>query len=192
MKWIVLSIVICLTLYTWLTLHYRKAQPSFMPYQDMKNQANVIRLLAHNYQRVTLAAERLPTAAVTVEGSAKPAKLNPGYPQTLTEALAAPPTLPEDYSAVVTPASIQADQNLPVKFTCHVADDHHVVGQVELYLKDDLMFFIPVLESVGGLSTRKRESSVQIIIPAKRIPPGTYQAALLGSAGSIGWTLQVH
>ena len=58
MKWIVLAILLSLGAYTWLTLHYRKVNPAFAPYGDMKDRANTHRLLAAGFQRITLRVER--------------------------------------------------------------------------------------------------------------------------------------
>ena len=57
MKWIVLAIVVSLVLYTYLTLHFRKAGPAFRPYADIKDHANTVRLLDAGYQRITVEAE---------------------------------------------------------------------------------------------------------------------------------------
>lgn len=192
MKWVVLAIVACIVPYTWLTLHFRKEGRPFEPYEDMKSQANVERLLAHGYRRVPLPVERLDIPPAAQPGSPHIETIAGGYPPVLRDALAEPAPLPESHRAVLVPATVATGQPLPVVFTCLMPDDHHVVGGLELYLKNNLLFLVPVFESVGGLSTRTRESSARATIPAGVLKSGDYQTTLLGSAGSAAWTLQVH
>lgn len=192
MKWVVLAILACIIPYTWLTLHYRKTGKVFEPYEDMKNQANVTRLLAHGYQRVTVPAERLELAPVPPAGFAPSKPSAAGYPKLLAEALAEPPLLPLGYKSVATAAKSAAGQPVSVAFVCRLPDEHHVVGGLEIYAKEDRIYLVPSFESVGGLSTRSRDFSARAEIPARLLPAGTYQAALLGSESSLGWTLQVH
>lgn len=193
MKWIVVAILVCIVPYTWLTVRYRKADKPFEPYVDMKNEANVIRLLAHGYQRVTAPAERLetppsPPAADAARATAAPA----GYPTKLAEALADPPALPLGYRTVAAPAATKAGEPFAIAFTCRLPDDHHVVAGMELYVKDGQLALVPAFESVGGLSTRTRDFSARITVPGHLLPAGTYQVLLPGSEASLGWTLQVH
>ena len=53
-----LAILAVVVPYTWLTLAYRKPGPAFQPYEDLRRQANVKRLLAAGYQRISLTAQR--------------------------------------------------------------------------------------------------------------------------------------
>ena len=69
MKWVVLTIIAVLVPYTWLTLHYRKPGHAFEPYHDLKNRANIGRLLAAGYQRIPVDASR-PADAVRVSATA--------------------------------------------------------------------------------------------------------------------------
>ncbi len=192
MKWIVVAIIACIVPYTWLTVHYRKPGKSFEPYADMKSEANVIRLLAHGYQRLTVRAERLEQPPVAPSGSAKSTHAPAGYPSTLAEALADAPLLPLGYRAMAAPATSTAGQPLKIAFTCRMPDDHHIIGGMELYVKDGRIFLVPAFESVGGLSTRSLDFSAQITVPGTLLPAGSYQVMLLGSESSIGWPLQVH
>ena len=58
MKWMVLAIVVGITVYTYLTLHYRKPGPEYRPYEDFARRANVERLLDAGYRRMEAPAER--------------------------------------------------------------------------------------------------------------------------------------
>src|SRR5262245_25725972 len=54
MKWVVVAILLLIVPYTIITLKYRKAGPAYEPYEDLKNRANVSRLLAAGYQRIPI------------------------------------------------------------------------------------------------------------------------------------------
>lgn len=192
MKWIVVAILACIVPYTWLTVHYRKADKPFEPYADMKDEANVIRLLAHGYQRITVPAQRLEAPPVPTAGSAQPVSSPSGYPATLADALADPPVLPLGYRSVAAPAATAAGQPFTLAFSCRLPDDHHVVAGMELYVKDGRLHLVPAFESVGGLSTRTRDFFASITVPGHLLPAGEHQVVLLGSESSLGWTLQVH
>jgi hypothetical protein len=69
MKWIVVSILLFIPIYTYLTLHYRRPGPAFNPYRDMRDRADVIRLLKAGYQRIAVDAAR-PAEDAAVEGGA--------------------------------------------------------------------------------------------------------------------------
>jgi hypothetical protein len=58
MRWIVVAILLFIPTYTYLTLHFRRPGPSFNPYQDMRDRADVIRLLKAGYRRVAIEATR--------------------------------------------------------------------------------------------------------------------------------------
>ena len=55
MKWIVLAIVLFLVPYTFITLHFRKPGPGYLPYQDSKQRATLAKV---GYQRITLSVDR--------------------------------------------------------------------------------------------------------------------------------------
>src|SRR4051812_16222148 len=95
MKWIVVAIVIGLGLYTYLTLHYRKAAPAFRPYEDIRSRANVIRLLSAGYQRIPLAAQR-PADPETFDGAAPINDAPSGVPADLRSTLVDQPLLPAE------------------------------------------------------------------------------------------------
>lgn len=192
MKWIVLVIVLCLGVYTWLTLHYRKENPSFQPYDDMKQRANTVRLLSAGYQRVTLPAQRPADPLRTPEG-AEIVRTGPGLPARLKDTLVEPPALPADYSRVSAAATANTLLAYPIQFTCSVTDHHQQLAGAQLYLYEDEVVIVPVFERIDGdLLARSRDTTVLVTVPAGTLAPGRYQIALAGSAASRAWTLQVH
>src|SRR5690349_2827030 len=99
MKWIVLAIVLLIVPYTIMTLHYRKAGPAFQPYEDLKNRANVSRLLAAGYQRIPLVAQR-PADSGRATGGATILPAPAGLPEDLKSTLVEPISLPMEITAV--------------------------------------------------------------------------------------------
>src|ERR1022692_2308833 len=76
MRWIVLAIVLFVPVYTWLTLHYRRPGPAFRPYQDMRDRADVVRLLKAGYKGVAIDARR-PGSRQPASGAEKDARRVP-------------------------------------------------------------------------------------------------------------------
>lgn len=192
MKWIVLVIVVSLGAYTYLTLHYRKQNPSFQPYEDMKSRANTLRLLSAGFQRVTVSAQR-PADPMPVPGGAG---INPapgGLPETLRVTLVEAPRLPGDYPRVTAAATANTLLPYPIHFTCSVGDNHQQLAGAQLYLREDQVYVVPEFEKLNGeLLARTRESVVLITVPAGVLKPGQYQVSLVGSHASRTWALQVH
>ncbi len=110
MKWVVLVIVICLGVYTFLTLRYRKQSPTFEPYEDMKTRANTVRLLSAGFQRIAVEAQR-PADATSVPGGAAIAEAVGGLPTVLRDSLIDLPVLPADYTRIA--AAPRANPLLP-------------------------------------------------------------------------------
>src|ERR1022692_1867847 len=96
MRWIVLAIVLFVPVYTWLTLHYRRPGPAFRPYQDMRDRADVVRLLKAGYKRVAIDARppSEPIPETGVAASPAPGSLPPELRKTLVESPLLPPPLP--------------------------------------------------------------------------------------------------
>src|SRR4051812_9431395 len=95
MKWIVVAILLLIVPYTIITLRYRKTEPAFRPYEDLKNRTNVTRLLAAGYQRIPIVAQRPADGARTNGGAA----INPsagGLPADLRTTLVEPLLLPAE------------------------------------------------------------------------------------------------
>lgn len=192
MKWIVLVIVLSLGTYTYLTLHYRKQNPSFQPYQDMKDRANTLRLLNAGYQRITLTAQR-PADPKPIADGAAITRAPGGLPENLRVTLVEQPRLPTSYPKLTAAATANTLLPYPIQFTCSVGDNHQQLAGAQLYLKDDHIVIVPEFERLGGeLLARSRDSIVLLTVPGGTLKPGHYQVALVGTQTSPTWTLQVH
>jgi hypothetical protein len=197
LRWIVVTILVFIVPYTFITLRYRKAGKAFEPYADMKEQANVHRLLDAGYRRFSLSAERpaVPYAAATLTGG-KPATATltaGGLPEPLGATLVEVPRLPGAYRDLVAPAEI--NQLLPAKiqFVCKLESDQEQLGGAEVFMRDTSVVIVPAFETISGdLHTRSRESVVLLTLPAGLLPPGLHSVTLVGARESLSWMLEVR
>jgi hypothetical protein len=191
MKWIALAIVLVIVPYTILTLRYRKTDEPFRPYEDMKNRANVVRLLAANYQRIPLAAQRPadPSGARPIATRPAPGGLPAGLRSTLVEE----PLLPADIVAVSAASSASASDAYSIRFSCTLPDHERQLAGADLYVKGDEIVITPVFERIGGkLVTRTRDNLILITVPAGALKPGSYQVTLTGQRASRTWSLHLN
>ena len=192
MKWVVLVIVVSLGAYPYLTLHYRKENPAFRPYQDSKNRAGVMRLLSAGFQRVVLTAQR-PADGAGVPDGAKSSATAGGLPAELRSTLLDLPLLPSTITRVAAAGRVSALLAYPIQFTCTLADNKRQLSGAELYVKDNTLTLVPTFEQFdGGLLARNRENVVLLTIPAGTLKPGAYEITLIGETASRTWALQVH
>jgi hypothetical protein len=192
MKWIVLAILLAVVPYTVLTLRYRKPGPAFAPYEDMKNRANVARLLAAGYQRIPLAARR-PADGAPTPGGARVTTAAGGLPADLRSTLVEAVLLPADIVSLTAAPVANTLQDYPVLLTCTLPDDSHQLGGADLYVRGEHLVLAPTFEPVAGsLQTRSRQSAVLLTIPAGALKPGHYQATLVAEKSSRSWPLEVR
>ncbi len=119
MKWIVLAIAAFIALYTFLTLHYRKPGPGYLPYQDSRQRANLAQL---GYRRITLKVDR-PADPRPIVAEAPVAPAAGGLPADLLRTLLPPPLLPATIGAVAAaPAADAGHDRLTV--SCARDDGH--------------------------------------------------------------------
>lgn len=193
MKWIVAAILVCIVPYTFVTLHYRKPQPAFEPYADMKSRANVTRLLSAGFQRVSLTAHPAAEPARIAAPLATVAAAPGGLPGDLNSTLVEPPLLPLAVGLVSAPATANALQPYAIQFTCALPDDKQQLSGAEMYVRNGEAVIAPTFEPVGGeLLTRNREPLVLLTIPAGALKPGNYQILLVGERRSQTWPLEVR
>ena len=122
LKWIVVAILAVVAPYTWLTLHYRKSGPAFQPYEDLRRQANVKRLLASGYQRIALSAQR-PADRSAVPGGAEARSAPGGLPADLVETLVEPLPLAEEILTVRAAPAVAQLLPYVIELTCRLASD---------------------------------------------------------------------
>jgi len=192
MKWIILAIVLTIIPYTVLTLRYRKPGPAFQPYEDIKNRANVTRLLAAGYQRIPLAAQR-PADGTRTPGGAAVTTVAGGLPSELKSTLVEPLLLPAEILSVTAAPVANTLQSYVVQLTCILPDDQQQLGGANLYVRGESLVLAPTFEPVAAnLQTRSRQAAVLLTIPAGALKPGRYQATLVGERASRSWPLEVR
>ena len=192
MKWIVLTIIVVLVPYTFLTLYYRKPGPAYRPYQDAQERANVVRLLSAGYQRITVAAQR-PADSPRAAAAAPTTAVLGGLPSELVATLVQKPLLPPEIHAVTAAPSVSALQPYAIQFTCTLPDNKQQLAGAELYVKDAEIVITPDFALLtGGLLARSRESVILLTVPAGALKPGTYRVTLAGQHSSRAWSVQVH
>jgi hypothetical protein len=191
MKWIVLSIVIFIPAYTYLTLHYRRKGPMFQPYQDMRDQADVIRLLKAGYQRVTVDASR-PAESVQAEGD--PTSPAPGgLPADLKGTLIESPLLPLTIGSVSASPTATAAIDYQIGLSYTLADNKRQLSGAHLYERNGEIVIVADFEKLsGGLLARWRDGTALITVPPGSLRPGTYRVTLVGERESRSWNLRVR
>ena len=193
MKWIVVTIIIGLTAYTYLTLHYRKTEPAFRPYVDIKDRANTRRLLSAGFQRIALTAQR-PADPSSFVSLAPIANAAGGLPEELRTTLVDQPLLPAEIVRVAAANMTDATAAYSVQFSCTLADNHRQFLSAELYVKDNTIFIVPEFGVIAEkeLLARTRESTVVVTVPGGALKPGRHDVTLLGERGSKTWSVLVR
>jgi hypothetical protein len=191
MKWIVLAILLAVVPYTFVTFRYRKPGPAFQPYEDMKNRANVSRLLSAGYQRVPLPARQPADGTRTLAGAVV-TPVQGGIPSELRSTLVEAPTLPAEIIQVSAAPTANTLQEYALEFTCALPNDQQQLSGADLYLRGYDVVLVPTFERVtGNLLTRSRRTVVLVTIPAGTIRPGKYHVTVLGEKTSRRWPLEV-
>lgn len=196
MKWVALAIIACIVPYTWLTLYYRKAGPSYQPYEDSKQRANVLRLLDAGYQRINVSAERPADPQLLVHAMKSPASVKSapaGLTEALDVALVEVPELPVTFSSVSASGETAALLPYPVLFTCTLGDQKHQLGGAQVFVRGKSIVIVPQFEPLNGdLTARSKESPVVITIPGGTLTAGHYTLHLAGKEESRQWTVDVR
>jgi hypothetical protein len=191
MKWIVLAIVAMVVPYTILTFVYRKPGPAFQPYEDMKNRANVKRLLDAGYRRVPLVAQR-PADGAKPPAGASISTVAGGLTEELKATLVEPLLLATEILSVAAAPTLAAQQTYPIHLTCALPADNLQLSGAELYLRAETIVIAPTFERVGGgLAARSQQAVALLTIPAGVLQPGRYTVTLAAERASRAWTLEV-
>lgn len=194
MKWIIAAILVCVVPYTYVNLKFRKPNPAHEPYQDNKDRAGVMRLLAAGYHRIELAA-RKPMDPRHFPLDAPPAVtrgIPGGLPPMLSETLIDKPLVPAAVLSVRTPARTRSDATYTLQFSCNQPDHGEHFATARAYRRGNQVTILPAFEPLqGDLQSRFLETTVNLTFPAGTLAPGTYQLTLVGARGSQTWPLDV-
>jgi hypothetical protein len=188
MRWIVVAIVVFVAGYTYVSLHYRKAAPPYLPYEDTRARARAARA---GYERYVGTLER-PADPVEVAPRAGEGAAG-GLPAPLQAALVERLLLPSSIGSAYASGSADHARPYQLAFTCFLSDLRQQPGEAQIYVKEDSVLVVPVCERLaGGLSARSRENPVIVTIPAGSLPPGRVRLTVVGERDSRTWTVVVH
>jgi hypothetical protein len=191
MKWIVASILVFIPIYTYLTLHYRRPGPAFNPYRDMRDRADVIRLLKAGYRRVSVEASR--PVEDPHESSAAISPAPGGLPEDLRTTLIESPLLPLEVKTVSAAATAVSGIDYQITLDYTIPDNKRQLSGAHLYLKPGEIVIVPDFERLAGeLLARTRDGSALLDVPPGSLRPGTYHVTLVGERASRSWTLHVR
>jgi hypothetical protein len=191
MKWIVVSILVFIPLYTYLTLHYRRPGPSFNPYRDMRDRADVIRLLKAGYQRIAIDASRPAEDVAGPGGATSPAP--GGLPDELRGTLVETPLMALEIGSASAAPTAVAGIDYDIGLTYTIPDNKRQLSGAHLYEKPGEIVIVADFERLaGGLLSRTRDGSAILDIPPGALRPGTYRVTLVGERASRSWTLRVR
>ena len=192
MKWIVVAIVLLIVPYTFVTLRYRKPGPAFQPYEDIKNRANVSRLLAAGYQRIPITAQR-PADNGRARGGAAIATTSGGIPADLRSTLVEPLLLATEITQVTAAPTTRTDQPYAIQIACALPDEKQQLGGADLYVRGENVVIAPTFERIASdLLARSPHAAVLLTIPAGALKPGRYTVTLLAERAARTWPLEVR
>jgi hypothetical protein len=191
MKWIVVAILVFIPIYTYLTLHFRRPGPAFNPYRDMRDRADVIRLLKAGYHRIAVEASRPVDAA---PGTGAPTLPAPGgLPDDLRNTLVESPLLPMEVNSVSASATAVSGIDYQIVLSYTIPDNKRQLSGAHLYEKPGEIVIVADFERLAGeLLARTREGSALLDVPPGSLKPGTYRVTLVGERASRSWTLRVR
>jgi hypothetical protein len=191
MKWVIIAIILIVVPYTFLTLRYRKPGPAFQPYEDMKKQANVSRLLDAGYRRIAIPSQR-SADSVPTRGGAKFETTGGGLPATLRSTLVETPLLPLEITSIIAAPTANTLQPYTIHFTCSLPNDKQQLEGAQLFIRGDSIVITPTFELVtGDLRTRTQNADVLITIPPGVLAPATYHVTLAAQRASRSWTFEM-
>lgn len=195
MRWIALAIIVSLGLYTFLNLHYRKAEPGFRPYEDIAKRATVARLLDAGWQRIPVSSRRPADPLSPAEKPPETARIEPslpGLPPQLAEMILEKTALAGSIERVIAAPETSTANHYPVYFECTLTDQKSQILDVELYVKGENAVLVPRFEKIAQeLTARNKATEVWLDIPTQALKPGHYRIALVGKGSSKAWNLAV-
>lgn len=194
MKWVVAVIVVCLALYTFFTLKYRKDSEPYRPYEDGVQRTTTARLLAGGWSRIPVTLDRPVDQSSPAATPAAVTRADAGLGAELDAAFVEKPKMLTSVGKVVAPTEVRQGEDYSARFRGKLPDLHGQIGAVLLYQRGSTLVLIPVLESLPdkGLLSRWEESSYQLRFSTQSLPPGRYQVNLRALGPAAGWSFTVR
>lgn len=191
MKWVALAIVVFIAIYTPLMLKFRKPGPAYEPAADAERRMAE----AAKWEKIDARFERLAEGADTPMVSGQPAQVtvaSSNLPDGLRDALASPPSLPAEITAVSALAENGVGAACAINFTCALSTPEEQLASVQVFRKADRVFVVPQIErSTGGARARSADAAARVTLPAGALKAGHYTVVIAASTRAKQWTLEL-
>ena len=192
MKWIVLSIVLFVIIYTAVDFFYRKKGPAYRPYQDAQDRATTARLLAAGWHKFPFETRR-PLDKPALDNPATITRELAGLGPDLEANFAEKPRLMSSIDHVSAPASVAQGAEYTVTFTASLSKLTTQVGEISLYRRGQELVLIPGIENLPGkeLMSRWNDANYAVSFSTATLPPGRYTMRIVAMAPAATWTFIV-
>jgi hypothetical protein len=194
MKWIVLSIVVFVVIYTVVNIYYRKQGPAYRPYQDAQDRATTARLLAAGWHKIPLETRR-PVEKPDADGAAaKITREIAGLGPDLESKFAEKPKLVSTIDRAAAPASVAHGGDYSIYFTVGIPSQKAQVGDLSLYQRGNELVLIPSVEKLPGkdLMTRWDDANYCVTFSTTTLPAGRYTVRIVAQAPAAAWSFDVR
>lgn len=191
MKWVALVTVLGIGTYTWLTLEFRKPEPSSEPWFDQRARAEVAALEKAGWAKSEVPFEPV----VEFPASRGNVSIGPAMPivSLLRNITLDPWNLPIEVTGVVAPAEWSARQPYTVYLKLELDTDRMQVGAYTVFRSSQHIILVPSWAPVpGDLVVRTRTASGRLLFNAGDVPPGDYTVTVVAIKACATWHLTVH
>lgn len=194
MKWVALVTFVCIAIYTYLTLHYRKPGPSHEPYRESVERAIAARLAAGGWQRIPADLERPVDLTGGGARRADVTRDSPGLGRDLAAVFVEKPPMLTVVDRASAPAEVTRGEHYAANFTGRLASSKSQLGDVALYRRGSLIVLIPTTEPLPGhaLESRRPDNGYSVSFPTQSLPPGQYRARLVSQGPALEWSFTVR
>ncbi len=191
MKWIVVSIVAFIVLYTVVNVVYRKPAPPHRPYEELVKRTTAARLQAGGWYQ--LAADTRRPADPPAGGGATLGRGARGLGPGLAECYVEPPALFATIDHATAPAMVARGETYTVRFTGSVPDQQLQLGDVVVHQHGGEIVLLPLTEHLPGhhLLSRWPDAQYALSFPTATLAPGRYQVRLVARGPALTWELEV-
>lgn len=191
MKWVALVIVAGISIYTWLTLEFRKPEPPNEPWSDQRARAEKSKLEAAGWAMTQVTFEHV----VEFPESRGNVTLSPAMPivALLRDQTLDPWHLPIEVTHSMAPAEWAAGLPYTVHLAFDLDTDRMRIGGFTVFRRGTHLILVPLWEPVPGeLVTRSRSARGRLLFNAGDAPPGNYTVTVVAIKSCAQWKLSVR
>jgi len=191
MKWIALTIVLGIAVYTWLTLEFRKPEPPNEPWNDQRARAEIAKLTAQGWDKREVPFEPV----VEFPDSRGNVTLGPPMPivALLRDQTLDPWHLPIGVTGSMAPGEWSAGQPYTAYLDLELDTDRMQIGGFTVFRKASHVVLVPRWERVpGDLIVRNRTARGRLLFNPGDVPPGSYTVTIVAIKSCATWHLEVR